>query len=91
MGFVHDLAREEIRSPLYDRPEPGGASPMITDGTHVVLSVNGTRLTAQVVAIERLGAAFVGRILRLEEGPGAAGLARGDLVRFRLRDVLGTE
>lgn len=93
MGLLHDFAADEIKEPAFDRPEGAGPAGLsVTSGTRVVLSYHGQRLTARVEAIERLGAAFVGRVLKFTSADARPiDLAPGDAVRFRLRDVLDTE
>lgn len=90
MGVLHDFATDEIKEPAFDRPEGAGSAEVaVTQGTRVVLSYHGQRLTAQVEAIERLGSSFVGRVLKYESAEARPiDLAPGDTVRFRPRDVL---
>lgn len=93
MGMLRDFPADEIKEPAFDRPEGTDPSdPAITAGTRAVLGYRGQRLTAQVETIERLGTAFVGRVLNFApDDARPIDLAPGDLVRFRHRDVLGTE
>lgn len=93
MGVLRDLTTDRIKEPAFDRPEDRGpVGPAITTGTRVVLSYHGLRLTAQVEAVERLGAAFVGRVVRFTPAYARPiDLAPNEIIRFRHRDVLGTE
>ena len=90
MGVMQGLASEDVKEPSFDRSgDTETIDVAISNGTRVALSCQGTELFAQITAVERLGAAFVGRVLGFapaEARPG--GLAPGDLVRFRRRDVL---
>ena len=91
--MFHDLATQDVKEPPFDRPANADPTAFcISGGTHVVLGYQGKRLLAQVTAVERLGTAFVGRVLRYQPGDEpAAGLAPGDQARFRPKDVYRTE
>lgn len=93
MNMWRDVAVEDVKEPVFDRPEATETADLaISGGTRVVLSYHGKQLSAQVTAIERLGSSVVGRVLGFT--PAADGdedLAPGDIVRFRPRDVRWTE
>ena len=93
MNVLSDVEAAAVKSPVFDGPEDaGGATTQISLGTKVALVCQGCRLTARVEAIERLGTVFVGSIVKLEAGASAPeGLAPGDFVRFRPKDVHATE
>lgn len=93
MGLVQNLEPENVKEPFFDHPDDLDPSDLrITQGTRVALSYHGKQLSAQVAAIERLGTAFVGRVLGFGlRDERHDDLARGDFVRFRQRDVLWTE
>lgn len=93
MSVLDDSAALDIKEPSFDRLE--GAEPLdlaIIGGTRVVLGYRGEQLSAQVTAVERLGASFVGRVLAFApRAPRHDDLAPGDVIRFRRKDVLWTE
>ncbi len=93
MSVMNSFAAEDVKQPFFDRHKGvDHADLTISNGMRVALGYEGTELTAEVTAVERLGAAFVGRVLEFtpaDARPG--GLAPGDLVRFRHRDVLRIE
>jgi hypothetical protein len=90
MNMWRDMGTAEIKEPFLDRPEDIGTGSLpISEGSRVSLSYHGMPLSAQVLAVERLGTCFVGRILGSSAQEDE--LALGDHVRFRLGDVCGVE
>lgn len=97
MGLLRDIGSEDIRELPLDRPEGVDETDVsVSNGTRVVLSYQGEPLAVQVTAVERLGASFVGEILRYDAA-NATGMADptapapGNSIRFRLKDVFWTE
>lgn len=93
MSLLHDVNVEDIKEPSFDRPERTDTTdPAVSGGSRVILSYHGQELSARVTSIERLGASFVGHVLRLARPEaGDDDLAVGDVVRFRLKDVHRTD
>lgn len=89
MSILSDVDEANVRAPFFDPPQDAGDAQLsIGMGTTVVLALQGSELSAQVTAIERLGTVFVGRVLKVMPGDARPDdVAPGDLVRFRLRDV----
>lgn len=93
MNMWRDIGTTEIKEPFLDKPEDLDTGNLpISEGSHVCLSYHGKPLSAQVLAIERLGTCFVGRVLRSSAQEAQDDeLARGDHLRFRLGDVCGID
>ncbi len=83
------LSEFRVKEPLFDTPQntvPGNRP--LCNGTRVALFSQGVEISAQITAIERLGTMFVGRVLGFSPlGALPDGLARGDHIRFRQKDV----
>lgn len=93
MNVFSDVEAASVKEPLFEGPEDaGGGTTRVDLGTKVALVCQGCRVTTRVEAIERLGTVFVGRVVRLDQDASApGGLAPGDFVRFRPKDVHWTE
>jgi len=93
MNMWRDFGTAEIKEPFLDKPDDIGTGRLpISEGSRVCLSYHGKPLSAQVMAIERLGTCFVGRVLGSSAREALKDdLALGDHVRFRLGDVCGIE
>lgn len=93
MNVLSDVEADGIKVPVFDPPAGAKTGNLpISNGTRVALSCQGAQIIAQVTVIERLGTMFVGRVLGFsprERSPG--GLATGDFIRFRPRDVCRIE
>ncbi len=83
------LSDFRVKEPLFDAPQNTvPANRPLWDGTRVALSSQGIEISVQITAVERLGTVFVGRVLGFSPlGALPDGLARGDCIRFRQKDV----
>ena len=93
MPIMSDVSEADVRAPFFDAPQrPGDVQPPVGMGTRVVLVLQGAEVSAEIMAIERLGTVFVGRVVKISpDGARPDDVAPGDFVRFRLRDVHGVE
>ena len=89
MGMLRDVGAADIKEPFFDRPRAAStAISPISEGTRVVLEYQGKQLSAQVMAIERLGTCFVGRVRGVSPAESSQDeVSPGDHIRFRLGDV----
>ena len=89
MSVLTEVDAAQVHAPDFDKPDGMNAPSLpISKGTRVVLVYHGKRLSAQVTAIERLGTSFVGRVMGFAPHElRHDGLAAGDSIRFRHKDV----